>query len=647
VNQLLRRLLTTLVLVLGVTAALLQFTRPEVAGHAIDVTTMEFVKSDAPEPPATGWVARQLPDNWQRSNPGQSGYGWYRARVILPEAPAQSWAAFLPTVSSSYRLFVNGIDVGGGAMTGPLVRTMGKPQVSGIPASVLHAGSNDLLLRLRVAPNLRGGLGPITLGPQDVIEPLYDRDLMIRVTLPRALNMAVVFVGVLVLLLWLHRPSETIYGVFAALALVWSLRNFHYTTTLQVPSALWEAFVLGSLGIVVVLQWIFMRRYTGAPPHRLETVFIVGAVAALPLFALLDPLLVSRLRVPWYVACAAFGVWIILLLLRHLRRPQAQAEAGPWVLLGAMVITLLLGLTDLAVSAQLLPLGPSARMSYGAPLLLCALVYAMAEGYFKTYDEARAATAQLEARVMERTRELERTHERLRALERIATVAAERERLMRDMHDGIGSQLITTLEAVERGPGNAQDVARLLRECMDDLRLTIDSLEPDERSLQIALGNLRYRMEPRLRAAGIDVRWHVDDCAALGSAGDALQVLRIVQEALSNILKHAGATKVRLACQERDQQLLVVIEDDGQGFGASTNGDAPERAQRGVHNMQLRARQLGGMLDIESDEGGTRLTLRLPLAQAGTPAVSAPTAQSPSCTSHPSSAPTTPPSPRS
>jgi hypothetical protein len=81
--------------------------------------------------------------------------------------------------------------------------------------------------------------------------------------------MALCFVGLLVLLLWLRRPRERIYGAFAALALVWSLRNFHYFVAVPwLPAVLWEALVLGSLGLALVLNWIFMRRYTGLQRHR-------------------------------------------------------------------------------------------------------------------------------------------------------------------------------------------------------------------------------------------------------------------------------------------------------------------------------------------------------------------------------------------
>ena len=585
------------------------------------VSETGFIKSDEPAPPpdSAPWVARSLPDNWRKTNPGLAGYGWYRVAFVLPQLPSEPWAVYLPTVGTAYQLFLNGTDIGSsGGMTGPIVRSTGVPKMDPVAVHLLRVGENRLDLRLRVAPNLRGGLGPLTLGPRSVVAPLYDADVFARVTLPRSLNFALIFVGVLVLLLWLRRPAEAIYGVFAALAIVWSIRNFHYTAAPSwVSSGVWEAFVLGSLGIVVLLLWMFAVLYNGARRPQVERWVLRGgaaAVVAMAAVAMLAPQAASNVRIAWYVACACIGGWTIALLVRAGCRPANRARAGVWVVLAAALVTLGLGLMDLAVSAQLLPFGPAARMAYGAPVLLCALVYALADGYFRTYDEVRVLNTGLERRVAERALELERTHQRVRALERVTTLAGERERLMRDMHDGIGSQLMTTLDAVERGGHGPGDVATMLRGCIDDLRLMIDSLEPDEESLLVALANLRYRLEPRLAAAGIVLDWQAHRQVVLPSPGSVLQVLRIVQEAVTNVLRHAGASRLRICARADAGELVLEVEDDGGGIAPATIADpAGSRGSRGLANMRSRAARLGGTLDLRSTAGGTLLTLRVPM----------------------------------
>lgn len=605
---------------LGLGGVLLPRQEPERGKDLVLITDAGFVKSDDPVPPAAAdeMTRRALPDNWRKTNPGLSGYGWYRIRFWLAQAPGEAWAIYLPTVGSTYQLYLNGADIGGaGGMSGPINRSLGVPRIDPVAPQLLKAGDNQLLLRLRVAPNLRGGLGPVTLGPRAAVEALYNADYFARVTMTRSLNLALIFVGLLVLLLWLRRPQETIYGYFCALAIVWSIRNFHYTVAPAMASNLWEAFVLGSLGVVVVLLWLFMLRLTGRSHPRTERWVLSGVMASVALIALLDPQAASAIRIPWYLLCAGFGVWSIMILLDFGRRPENRRNTGVWAILAAALITLALGLTDLAVSAQLLPFGPAARMAYGAPLLLCALVYALADGYFRTYDEVRALNSGLERRVAERAAELQRTHERVRALERVTTLADERDRMMRDMHDGIGSQLMTTLDAVERGGCGPDDVAAMLRGCIDDLRLMIDSLEPDDQSLLMALANLRYRLEPRLAAAGIALEWQVQRSVTLHAPGSVLQVLRIVQEALTNVLRHAGATRLRFAAGVESQSLVLELEDNGSGMdGAAVRTPALGPAGRGLDNMHTRAAQLGGTLKLASSAAGTLLRLQVPLAES-------------------------------
>src|SRR5262249_40218794 len=180
---------------------------------------------------------------------------------------------------------------------------------------------------------------------------------------------------------------------------------------------------------------------------------------------------------------------------------------------------------------------------------------------------------------------------RLREVEREQALLIERQRLMRDMHDGLGSTLMSSLVLAEQGKLQQDAVATLLRECVDDLRLVIDSLEPIEHDLVTLLASLRHRLGRRLEAAGLTMRWEVDDLPPLPwlNPPDALQVLRIVQEVLTNVLKHAEARTVRISTGRNGDHVQVQIEDDGHGFeAASPNGGRGLR-----HPLQPAARLRG------------------------------------------------------
>jgi signal transduction histidine kinase len=94
---------------------------------------------------------------------------------------------------------------------------------------------------------------------------------------------------------------------------------------------------------------------------------------------------------------------------------------------------------------------------------------------------------------------------------------------------------------------------------------------------------------------------------------------RIAQEALTNVLKHAGAGRVSVIIERRGGQVLGIIEDDGRGFEVESVMRATRAHQRlGLLGMQERVAQVGGTMEIESSPGGgTTLFVRIPLAAGG------------------------------
>lgn len=218
---------------------------------------------------------------------------------------------------------------------------------------------------------------------------------------------------------------------------------------------------------------------------------------------------------------------------------------------------------------------------------------------------------ELTLRLTEREAELRTQQNRLLELERSQTLAEERQRLMHDMHDGLGSSLLTTLAAIEKDNLPQKVVAEALRTCIEDLRLVIDSLEPTAHDLVTLLATIRYRLGQRLEAAGLQLKWEINDLPPLPwlEPPDALNVLRLVQEALVNVLKHANATHVRVATHHLGQNVEIQIEDNGCGFDPNLISTG-----RGMHSQTKRAVRLGGELNIQSILGrGTFLQLLLPV----------------------------------
>jgi signal transduction histidine kinase len=202
--------------------------------------------------------------------------------------------------------------------------------------------------------------------------------------------------------------------------------------------------------------------------------------------------------------------------------------------------------------------------------------------------------------------------ERLR-VEKEKLLLIERERMTREMHDGLGGQLVSALSMVEREMAAPDEVAEVLRRAIDDIRIVIDSLDPDTMDLPTSLGKLRARLEPMLGRNGIDLRWSIEDIAGLEAFPPeaSLHVLRIIQEAVMNTLNHADANSVEVKITSSDaegRQMDVSIRDNGRGVSPLMPSGG-----RGIKNMKSRAKDLGAKIRIDGTRAGTQIVLAVPI----------------------------------
>jgi signal transduction histidine kinase len=337
--------------------------------------------------------------------------------------------------------------------------------------------------------------------------------------------------------------------------------------------------------------------------------------ALLWLFLLAAPIAMVFARGDRFRITSALGIIIVFIYLVALGSLLARRtlwhrwKTEPVVL--TLVMAIFVGIHDIGMLTGVFPAdGIFYRPIAGAVasivvgwLLISRFVDAL-RGYAKLNIE-------LEGRVAQKHAELEENYKRMNQLERQSATVEERQRIMRDMHDGLGAQLISTLSLVEHGDLGKEQLVAVLRECLDDLRLTIDSLESTENDLLTVLGNFRYRLEPRLKSRGIQLDWQVKDLPKLAclTPRNVLHVLRILQEAFTNILKHAHANTVKLETGIAGEPGKVFVSVSDNGIGVSN-----DHAGHGFTNMRRRAQAIGGTLDIVSAATGTMITLSLPNA---------------------------------
>lgn len=241
-------------------------------------------------------------------------------------------------------------------------------------------------------------------------------------------------------------------------------------------------------------------------------------------------------------------------------------------------------------------------------LLGLSMVVALAREATEARRTVLSANDFLRARLEEREAELQSSYAREQVIQNRAVLLEERQRIVRDMHDGIGGQLLGLAVQVKAKQLDSDGLEMALQSSISDLRLIVDSLDSAEEGVADALRGFEHRVRAQTNAVQAEFHSRIeldDEDIVLGPRG-TLQVLRILQEALANAIRHARPSRIDLSARlNADGQVEIGLKDNGPGIpqGASEG--------RGLANMKARAASIGARFHMSSDETGTTIGLVL------------------------------------
>lgn len=493
-----------------------------------------------------------------------------------------------------------------------------EPGIFALPREFQHAGRNEVLVTMR-------GSGAKVLPAWYIVSPVAAASAL-RWGQLFSVELPVAGIGIMVFalaLLWAARwPSEDRRRARAVAVLLvgWIIHNMAILDFFDfIPDQLsqFSVYALTYLFLGSILYFAMVWGQAGRRALWLLAIAVLLPCATVATTAATgDAMLTFRtgffIEAMATIATGVVGAWYIL-------RPQPRSTPT-----GLESLLFLFCLTAVVVDAVddrwriTVPFVPDLPLTfYFAPA--CGVVLALGLAAVIASQAARARTlalsmnAELAARLAERSAELEASHARNRDYERQVTLAEERQRIVRDMHDGIGGQL-TALLLTARGGEIARDtLIDSLQAAMDDLRLIVHSMEASGDTLGDALHRFRERIEPRLRQGGVTMNWRIDESANAAALGpeSVLHIYRVLQESCSNAIRHGGASVldvgVHLEAGEGGR-LVIAIADNGAGFSSNASS-----AGFGLRSMQARARRLGGELTVMQGVGqGVAIQLVIP-----------------------------------
>lgn len=259
-----------------------------------------------------------------------------------------------------------------------------------------------------------------------------------------------------------------------------------------------------------------------------------------------------------------------------------------------------------------------------------ALVIAMAESRRRQNEILRKAQGELEARVLERTADLDSANDNLRELSArlLQLQDDERRRIARELHDSVGQMLAalnmnlssvrTDVERLAKTASALTDSENLVQQMSTEVRTISHLLHPpllDEAGLASAL---RWYVDGFVLRSKIKVALDLPEDFGRLPRESETAIFRVVQECLTNIHRHSESPIARIRLRQRDDQVSVEIEDKGKGIPPEKQEEMNSSGTPGVgiRGMRERLRQLGGTLEFRSNGSGTLVTVQLPLTES-------------------------------
>ena len=539
----------------------------------------------------------------------------FTGQFVRPAGEAgRAWSVFLPRFTNGVEVTVNDVVILDSRRDPAANRPdRNTPAIAVIPASVLRDGANAISIRLFIWGPITGFLDRIWVGPDELLRPSYNLRTLIFVTLPVVFSSWQAILAVILGIMWVMRRHEPAYGVLAAAMAVGVAQAFLQTPMGETPFSRLNVVLISSAPLESGLVLTFALLFSGWKWRRYGwIIFIPGVLLALAgLFG--NQALVAH-AVP-VLAVPMVGISLVIMAVVTARSVLKRRNVASLLLGCAVTIMLTCWIVDLLSVFQMMPNRIfTARLSYSA--MLVAIGAGLTWRFARALNQVDGFAGRLVTQVREAEEKLKASFVREEERARAAALARERTRLMRDLHDGLGGQLVSIVALSERGNGSA-GIGDAARAALKDLRLVINSMDDIGGDLMLALGSWRERAMAQLRPHDIALDWRAVTAQGLPVHPElrpwhVIQIVRLLDEAVTNAVKHANARRITvrietLAGADGLDRGCITVEDDGKGFEIASDGAAAGaiKAARGLRNMRSRAARCGAELELSSCAQGT------------------------------------------
>lgn len=509
-----------------------------------------------------------------------------------------------------------------------------RPMLIPLPPSLLNTDGQPNIIKV-----LQSTHEPYVVISRPYVGSMFDLSLVYEVaiflssTLANASNLFCLIVGLFMMCAWVLSPKGNIFGLAGGAAVLWAVL-FTLALWVYMPLSvykLWRLSIYLATGGLIVIMSMFILNFIGEPLSKFFVKIFIGFASVAPIIYsiagrssenALDRMWTAPMILVFVYACARLAVYCI-----RVRSALAMA------LLVQSIFCVILAFHDYGVLTgallNLFSVSPVWGWSslFFEPIYLCHLVMPfllliMGYIFLGQYGSYVASVENSNINLVKSLKHLEvelgLSHEDQKKMERIDATRIERERIYQDVHDGIGSRLVTAVFSIRKGNIKPSEIEVQLLDCLTDLRMVINSENDQNIDIQTAIFEYCSNQESLLKSDSLLLSYDISNGPGVYlPLASHLNVIRILQEAITNIIKHANASEVWVKVEQNDVDMNLYISDNGQGLSASSgNGAGSEfglSGGNGLTGMAARAKAIGGDFSLDRLESWTIVRLRIPL----------------------------------
>ena len=611
-HVIIRHILVLCWLIVAVVGSHLHADVPDDTPVALQSAQYTLQSGDQLPDASTVWQATELPfissaaGLMQAGNFPENAVVWFRIVVERPPTPDAISLLFW-RYNLSLAVFFNGEEIAAnGVRPGRYTFGWNRPLLANISNRQWLPGNNELLIRLNIT-RLGGNLAPVLMGTRSQLESDYDSRVFRQIELNRILLAFALSIGFFTFALWLIRRQDTVYLWFSAMCATWAIGTSHTVIYFNpFPFELWIPVVHIAIDVCIFTMYGFIGRLAHAHKPARERLFLVWTCFTA----------VVNLTIPtqWFwqttylmhlVGVAVLGVMVGRVAVIAVRQKKTEAIVITLAILAQIVLFLLNAFymffsTGEAWDETLV------FAHFGLPVLLLIFAAVLLRRFTDALNTAETLNRDLEHKVEESRHIIALGFAERRVLEMKQAAEQERLKIYRDLHDDVGSRLLSIIHAdADNKLGN------MARAALESLRQAVSKANTPDQPLNQLLSDIREETELRLHGSGHNVQWRQQQVSDLILPSDAaFHLNRIMKELVSNIIRHAQADLVQIDISESSQSLILVVTDNGRGFCADSH---EHRTGNGLGNIRSRAGELNAVVEFNSSSAGACTRLVLPL----------------------------------